>query len=173
MVKIKVRDFALKELNETTSAQKHSQNISLPTTLQAQEYLTTLPSPNARKIFHIRTGTVDLRAHRKYMYGDNTKCRLCDADTENVYHVVNDCPHIIREHPIEDLSTTNCPLLLEISRRCLDFDNKIKELEQQQWGVECQCHLNILKIVWCHVTVIQSLEINLTETFLYQSLKLD
>ena len=82
----------------------------------------------ARKVFHIRTGTVDLKGVRTYIYGDNTECRLCGSDLETVEHVVNDCPEISRAGPIEDIFTTDCEILKVVAERCLEFDSKVEEV---------------------------------------------
>ena len=89
-----------------------------------------LPSENARKIFHIRSGTIDLRGHRKYKYGENKSCRLCSGGTEDVNHVVNECSAISRQGGILDILTTDCDELLEVSKRCLDFDTQVDEAEE-------------------------------------------
>ena len=131
-VKEKIRSCAHKELVKSASLQKCCQAIELPPDLQRQKYLTELPSANARKIFHIRTGTVDLKGHRKYIYGNDSTCRLCEGNWENVDHVVNECPSIPRGESPLNISTTDCEELMEISRRCLLFDTKVEELKKQE-----------------------------------------
>ena len=130
IVKSKVRSCAFKELIDQALLQKQSNNITLPSELQKQEYMTKLPSANARKIFHIRTGTINLKATRKYMYGDDTSCRLCEGNVEDINHVVNICPAIPRETQL-DVRSTECDELLEISKRCLIFDSKVDDKEKQ------------------------------------------
>ena len=138
LVKTRVKSYALKELLDKASLQKHAQNITLPSELQKQDYLTQLPSANARKIFHIRTGTVDLKGHRKYLYGEDTVCRLCGGNNEDVGHVVNDCPAIPRNETVLIISTTDCQELMEISRRCLLFDTKVDDIKKQKCNdAEC------------------------------------
>lgn len=132
VVKSKVKSFALKELVNKASMQKLSQNIILPSELQKQEYMTQLPSANARKVFQIRTGTVDLKAHRKYLYGEDTTCRLCEGEYEDVGHVVNECPAIQRGETPLNLLTIDCDELMEISRRCLLFDTKVEDIKKQE-----------------------------------------
>ena len=80
-------------------------------------------------IFHIRSGTVDLKCNRKYKYGDDTCCRLCGINDESVHHVVNECPLIHRENVMDPYSD-NCDELLEVSNRCLKFDEKVEEIEK-------------------------------------------
>ena len=87
-----------------------------------------LSPKNARKVFHIRTGTIDLRGTRKYKYGDNTACRLCHTDNETVEHVTNICPNIRRSQIITNIYTTDCAELEEMAKRCYEFDNAIDAL---------------------------------------------
>ena len=129
-VKSKVKSCAFKELIDQARLQKHSHNITLPSELCKQEYLSKLPSANARKVFHIRTGTIDLKGNRKYMYGDDTSCRLCHGNFEDVEHVVNKCPSIPREKQM-NIKSTDCEELLEVSNRCILFDSLINDKEKQ------------------------------------------
>ena len=132
LIKTKVKCRVIKELKEQALVQKYAQYITLPDSLQKQEYITSLPSANARKIFRIRTGTIDLKAQRKYIYGENTSCRLCDGMKEDLDHVVNKCPAVPREGEISNLYTNNNGDLYEISKRCLIFDNHVIEMEKQE-----------------------------------------
>ena len=127
-IKNKVKTFVWNDLTAKALLQKHGQRTSLPSKLKKQDYLTTLPSTNARKIFHIRTGTIDLKGHRKYKYGDNTSCRLCDSEMEDVDHVINTCPAVPRGEMLSIL-TMDCDELLEISKRCILFDTLVDEAE--------------------------------------------
>ena len=127
IVRIKVVTKALVDLNQEMSQQKHAQNLVPYTKLSRQQYLDTLPPNLARKVFHIRTGTIDLRGVRKYKYGDNTGCRLCLAENETVEHVVNACPKIHRTTQIDDIYTTKCEDLQEVAKRCIDFDSKLDD----------------------------------------------
>ena len=87
------------------------------------------PSISERKkdIFHIRTGSIDLKCHRSYKYGD-TVCRLCGDQMEDIDHVVFRCPSIPREGTMSSIYGEDCNELLEISRRCLFFDNRVQEI---------------------------------------------
>ena len=129
MVKTKVRSCVFQELVEKARLQQCTETITLPSILQKQEYLTKLPSANARKIFHIRTGTINLKNHRKYMYGDDNLCRLCQKEVEDVNHVVNECPAIPRGENI-NINTTKCEELMEISSRCIMFDDKVNDNQE-------------------------------------------
>ena len=127
-IKKKVSEHALSELKNDALRQKWSSNTNLPSKLENQNYLCELPSKNARKIFHARAGTIDLRAHRKYMYGEQKQCRLCDGDEENVVHVVNECPSIPRQYQVDDVYNADTVQLLEVSKRLIKFDDLVEEL---------------------------------------------
>ena len=129
LVKKKVYSHAFEQMREKASQQKSAQKL-VYSKLKIQEYMTKLPSENARKVFHIRSGTIDLRGHRKYKYGDNTSCRLCGAEIESVNHVVNECPGVTRKGGEVDSLSTDCDELLEVSRRCMNFDAQVDELEE-------------------------------------------
>ena len=126
IVKQKVTAQALTDLNSEAAQQKNAQNLLPYTSFECQEYITGLLPNEARKIFHIRSGTVDLRSVRKYSYTD-TSCRLCQQDTETVEHVVNVCPQIERTHQIKNIFTNKCEELSEIAKRCILFDTKVDD----------------------------------------------
>lgn len=128
-VKEKVMQRALEELNEAAAKQTHAQNLPAYNKLESQEYMFSLQPKEARKIFHIRTGTINLRGVRKYAYQENN-CRLCGINPETVEHVVNVCPKIERTHQIDNVYTTNCEELAEIANRCIRFDSNVEAMEQ-------------------------------------------
>ena len=130
LVKRKVRAKALDKLNDEAEGQKNSSNLPRYENLQRQEYISTLTPKKARKIFHIRTNTIDLKAVRKYKYGNDTMCRLCSQEPETIEHVVNDCTAIDRTCLIDNVFTINCEELDEIAKRCIEFDNKVDALKQ-------------------------------------------
>ena len=84
----------------------------------------------------MRTGTVDLKSVRKYRYGDDTNCRLCGGDDENVNHVVNECPAIHRGDKVINVHSTDCEELLELSNRCINFDTQVEEAGKMEGMVE-------------------------------------
>ena len=129
LVKSRVYQKALSDLTPKASCQKWSTSVNIPSKLECKEYLSKLPSENARMLFQIRAGTVDLRSVRKYLY-DNNKCRLCDADEENVEHVINECPSVSRQYKVTNVYDENLDQMLEISKRCVEFNKQIKELDQ-------------------------------------------
>ena len=131
LVKEKVRAQALIDLNEEAKMQEKAQSLLPYTELRIQPYITNLTPPLARKIFHIRTGTIDLRSVRKYKYGTNTLCRMCSVDNETVYHIVNECPQIARNEVIENIFTSNIEELQEIAERCVEFEKKVDAKEKE------------------------------------------
>ena len=137
-VKTKVRAQALSDLNSEAAEQKNGANLIPYNDLSAQEYIKILTPKQARKIFHIRTGTIDIRGVRKYTYGDDTSCRLCEDAVESVEHIVNHCCKIDRLSQIKDLFTNNIEELREISHRCILFDKKVEETKKdtENGGVE-------------------------------------
>jgi hypothetical protein len=129
LVKTKVYSYVFEELCEKASQQKSAQQLTY-SEMNIQEYMIKLPSANARKIFHIRSGTIDLRGHRKYKYGTKTSCRLCEGETESVEHVVNKCPMVAREGGAMDFLGNDYDQLLEASRRCINFDAQVDDMEE-------------------------------------------
>lgn len=127
VVKTKVRLHAFLTLVEEAASQKTAQHLPPYTNFERQPYVTELTPAQARKIFHIRTNTVNLRAVRKYEHGENTICRLCGGEDETVCHVVNNCPSIQRNRVINNIYTSNCNELREIATRCISFSKCLEE----------------------------------------------
>ena len=115
-------------LSTPLSEKKLFKKLSYPPEVCTQPYLTTLPSKQARKIFHARSGSIDLKACRKYMYDNDLSCRLCESTIEDVHHVVNHCSAISRDFEIDVYNTDN-EHFLEMATRLMDFEEKVEELE--------------------------------------------
>ena len=79
-------------------------------------------------MFHIRSGSIDLKTNRPYKYGDDVSCRLCKKKPESVNHVVNECVFIEREDLL-DIYSLKREEMTKVSRRCIDFQEKVDELE--------------------------------------------
>ena len=126
LVKMKVNNYAFQELIISAQQLNHL-HIDLPTDSSQQKFITELPTKNARKIFQIRTGTIDLRAVRRYKYGTNNMCRLCSQDQESVEQIVNDCTKLHRLKTY-NVKTTDPDELLQISNIVLKFDELIETL---------------------------------------------
>ena len=103
LVKKKVEIKALECLNKEAEGKRIASRLCPYMKYARQEYIDRLPPKLARKIFHIRTGTIDLRGVREYTYGENTLCRLCHAEDETVEHVVNNCNELERSRKINNI----------------------------------------------------------------------
>ena len=128
-VKKKVREKALASLNAEAQNQKTGQKLPVYKELAAQDYLTTLLPSHARKIFHVRTGTIDLRGNREYKYGEETSCKLCHGEVETVQHILNECPTTQYTKVIDNIYTTDCSVLKEMAERCMTFDAKVDDAQ--------------------------------------------
>lgn len=129
IVKTKITSYALKRLNEDMSNQKHGSQLGERNQLKPLPYLEALKPHQARTVFQIRAGVLDVKALRKYWYDDSV-CRLCQHEEENVNHVVNECTAIPRPNVIQNiLQTEELSELEEIANRCIVFAAKVKELE--------------------------------------------
>ena len=65
--------------------------------LKMREYLLKLPAEDAKVAFGYRSGTLDIKCHKSYMY-DDTACRACKQPQEDTEHIVNKCPAIHRNN---------------------------------------------------------------------------
>ena len=128
-IKSKVKIQVVAELKESAHQLKYGKLLTFPENLDTQTYLTQLPTINARKIFHARSGTINLKSYRKYMYGEDTTCRLCKQMPEDIEHVINHCPMISRTDPVE-FPSNDCDQLMEASVRLIMFEKKIEDLEK-------------------------------------------
>ena len=129
IVKSKIKQSSLDSLKEELTNQKQHAVLDMYEELEPQEYISELPPSLARTVFHIRTGTVDLKSVRKYKYQD-TVCRLCGNAEESVEHVVNHCAKVARTRSIENIyNATNRDDMVEVARRCNDFAASVDEIE--------------------------------------------
>ena len=111
--------------------QKQAAKLAPYGNLMKQEYMTKLTPKHARKVFHIRTGTIDLRGVRGYKYGDNNSCRLCCTGEETIEHVVNTCPNVNRAAVITNINSTDCEDQKEMAKRCIEFQEKVDEKSEE------------------------------------------
>ena len=130
IVDTQVRRHAFNQLTKEAEDLKHAHLVLPYTRYERQQYLVELSPARARKIFHIRTNTIDLKSVRKYKYGISPTCRLCGLQgEETVSHVVNTCPKVSRTGVVPNVYTTNCEQLQEVARRCIEFSQKLDEQE--------------------------------------------
>ena len=131
LVKNKVKSKALEILQNEAENQKNVAHLLPYDDLVPQPYTSKLTPKYARKIFQIRTNTIDLRAVRKYMYGVNSSCRLCSKEPESVEHVVIHCTKIERNQCV-NIFTVEIDELKEVSKRCVMFDEKMESINVSQ-----------------------------------------
>ena len=60
--------------------------------------LNTHAVSRARLQARLLTNTLTPQAHRAKFYGEETTCRLCLLDNENVAHAVMKCPALVQTH---------------------------------------------------------------------------
>ena len=127
IIKGTITAHTLNKLSEEARKQKRASNILPYNEFKTQKYISNFPTPMARKLFHARLGILDIKGLRTYKYGNDLKCRLCDGGDENVDHIVNTCPSILRTNLIQNIYTNNEEEMKEVARRCLEFCNKVEE----------------------------------------------
>ena len=72
--------------------------------LRIQDYFMYLKPADARLLFSVRSGTLDLKTLRKYNYEEaNVLCRLCGKEEETVDHIINICVMVTRTEIIYDV----------------------------------------------------------------------
>ena len=121
----------MEDLNKEAQSQKQASKLIPYDKLAKQEYMTKLSPTQARKVFHIRTGTIDLRGIRQYTYGEIDTCRLCSAEKETVEHVVNHCPMVDRVTQVENVLSRNCEEQREMAKRCTQFQEKVDATDSE------------------------------------------
>ena len=135
IVKENVRTAALDYLKTEAAKLKQGEKlIGQYDKLETQKYILTLNPDKARKLFHIRTGTIDVKTVRKYKYGEDKTCRLCLLSEENAEHIVNDCISIPRTSMINNVFTSDIHEMELIAERCVTFTALAKEIEEQNVG---------------------------------------
>ena len=87
-----------------------------------------LQPQKARKLFHVRAGILDIKTVRKYWYTDSV-CRLCQQDEETIHHILNVCGSISRTSGLLHEFTDNMEEMEQIADRCIQFENKVREME--------------------------------------------
>ena len=92
------------------------------TKLETQEYLLRLPVDDARTAFAYRSGTLDIKCHRHYMYEDLV-CRACGEGEENVNHIVNICDQTNCE--ILDVESKNLDVVIDIVKKIKSHSAKV------------------------------------------------
>ena len=92
MVKKQIFWHALEYLNRENALKSRTSHHPARELLQTQDYFFYLQPADARLVFSIRCGTLDLKTLRKYNYAEgDVMCRLCGNKEETVNHIVNEC----------------------------------------------------------------------------------
>ena len=108
-----------------TKTSHHPQRDSL----QTQDYFDYLCPADARLLFSIRSGTLDLKMLRKYAYeSGDTLCRLCVSEDETVDHIVNRCGKICRSTTISDVHSLERKDVEAVVARVKLFVNLVEDL---------------------------------------------
>ena len=129
IVKKKVTDKALIELESQRLTQSRGSNLPPYGNLKLQEYLHSLSPCDARNVFKLRAGVLDIKSFRHYQYEDEV-CRLCEGVNEDTHHILNVCRQVERTYTKElDPFTEESEDIKEIAKRVSDFLSKVKEKE--------------------------------------------
>ena len=121
-VRTAVIQYALKYLNDENLQKTKTCHLSPYTALQPQKYFEYLKPADSRLYFSIRSGTLDIKAYRKYNYNDgDTICRLCGDADETVEHIVNQCKDIPRSRTVGNIFTDRKDDVEVVVSRVKDF----------------------------------------------------
>ena len=128
IVNMKVTKYAVDLLNNENSLKTKTSHHPQRDILQPQGYFDYLGPADARIIFAIRSGTLDVKTLRKYSYetGD-TLCRLCTKEEETVDHIVNKCERIYRSTTISDVNSLEREDQETVVTRVKQFINLVEE----------------------------------------------
>ena len=128
IVHSKVRDFALKGLNDELCQQSKTAHLPPFQCFKSQEYFNFLSAADSRLFFAIRSGTVDIKSLRKFNYDDgDTLCRLCGGADETLEHIVNQCGMVNRCYEIEDIFSVDKDNVLEVVSRLKEFQKSSED----------------------------------------------
>ena len=127
IVRTSVATHTLQTLNNEKNLLKHGSLLPPYVELKCQEYVSKLVSSQARKLFHVRVGVIDIKERRRYKYGDDNLCRLCTDGIESINHVINECTEISRTRTIDDAFSTNEEDTRDIAARFVEFSVKVDQ----------------------------------------------
>ena len=127
-VKEQVHKFAVAHLNSENSQKSKTSHHPPRETLLTQDYFTYLKPADARLLFSIRCGTLDIKTMRRYNYdvGD-TACRLCEDGEETIDHIINCCTCIERTSTVPVYSLIRVDVE-EVVKRVTAFRTLVGEL---------------------------------------------
>ena len=134
------RTKTLTLLNEECRSKSKTANVPVYEELAQQEYFLQLTPRRARMYFQIRANVYDIKCNRKYMYSDEI-CRLCNAELENMDHILNNCSLLSRGSTvIDDIYDMSEPNVSELIRRVEQFK---QELEQKDESTSASLGANL------------------------------
>ena len=91
------------------------------TELKTKEYLYKLSAEDARTAFGYRSGTLDIKCHKSYMYSD-LRCRACGEDKEDTNHIVNHCRVMNKNYQSNtDIETEEVNTIAEVVKTLNSF----------------------------------------------------
>ena len=70
---------------------------------------------------------IDIKERRRYKYGDDVLCRLCNEGIESINHVINECTEISRTRTIDDAFSTSEEDTRDIAARFVEFSVKVDQ----------------------------------------------
>ena len=104
IVKNKVYTRALEDLNRENSMKSKTSHHTNRKNLRIQNYFMYLKPADARLLFSVRSGTLDLKTLRKYNYEEaDVLCRLYGKEEETADHIINKCMMVTRTEIIYDV----------------------------------------------------------------------
>ena len=123
-VKKSVREAALNKLNGDSRQLKRVARQY--TELKCKEYLLKFPADRARIAFAYRSGTLDTKCYRQYMYEDLV-CRACGEGEEDLSHIVNKCKQTVgvRDNDCLDMEADDLTTINYIVEKIKTFKDKI------------------------------------------------
>ena len=87
LVKKHVKQHAFEQLKLECQSKKKTTNV-IYSQLKPESYLSTMFPNDCKLLFQCRSGTLDIKDHRAYKYGDRL-CRGCSKADETLDHVLN------------------------------------------------------------------------------------
>ena len=109
-VRTAVKEAARKKLNMECQKLKNVKRQYAD--LKTKEYLLKLDPEEARIAFAYRSGVLDIKCQRQYLYNDLV-CRACGVGEEDLNHIVNQCS-AVKRNSILDIESENLNTITEI-----------------------------------------------------------
>jgi hypothetical protein len=130
-VKNKVYQYALEILNNECSEKSKTSQLSPYKQLMTQRYFYKLTPEDARTLFSVRSGTLDIKHFRKYKYEEyDSMCRLCGEEEETIIHILNKCKNIEKSKTIDDVYSLLHEDVQMIVIRTKEFMKKVDNLSE-------------------------------------------